>query len=464
MSQARSSNCFPESFVVKIWQRQLLDKTNLVTEEGEPIKIIYPGRINDDRGADLRDAVIATRQGLIKGDVEIHVKSSGWRAHRHYQDPRYNRVILHVVFWCDTKTVTNLQNGESILTLALHKYVKNPIYPLPTPIHLPTKLVTPCQKVIAHLTTDLIGEFMDSAGHDRFLVKAARFQAELAQTEASQALYQGIMGALGYAKNTLPFQELARRLPLQILESITLGKTPDTECLARQQALLLGTAGLLPSQRSNCYPVRDNDWIDKLERIWVSHYQPASMSENDWHLFKVRPNNFPTRRILAMSYLILRYNKRGILEELINRLKEAAVNTDYRDLEKALLVTPGSYRASHSGSGLASGLSMLTLLGNRRAADIVVNVLLPFVFAWGKLTSQPEITQKALDLYYRYPRLTVNTLERHMKHQIVLSSTLVNSARRQQGLIHIYKTLCSQGKCHRCLINHGATSQFPFYA
>ena len=87
------------------------------------MKIIYPGRINDDRGADLRDAVIATRQGLIKGDVEIHVKSSGWRAHRHYQDPRYNRVILHVVFWCDTRAVTNLQNGEKVLTLALHKYV-----------------------------------------------------------------------------------------------------------------------------------------------------------------------------------------------------------------------------------------------------------------------------------------------------------------------------------------------------
>ncbi|MFC1903726.1 DUF2851 family protein [Chloroflexota bacterium] len=90
-------NNLPESLVVKIWQNQLLDTTDLLTEEGEPIKIIYPGRINDDQGADLLDAVITTKKGLRKGDIEAHVKSSNWRVHRHHQDPTYNRVILHVV-------------------------------------------------------------------------------------------------------------------------------------------------------------------------------------------------------------------------------------------------------------------------------------------------------------------------------------------------------------------------------
>ena len=88
-----------ERQIIKIWQHQLLDGTKLTTEGGEPIKIIYPGRINDDRGADFRDAVIATSGELIKGDIEVHVKSSGWRAHRHHQDSAYNQVILHVVMW-----------------------------------------------------------------------------------------------------------------------------------------------------------------------------------------------------------------------------------------------------------------------------------------------------------------------------------------------------------------------------
>jgi len=71
---------FPESRVVKIWQDCLPGRTDLVTEEDGPIEIVYPGRLNDDRGADLRDAIIATRRGLQKGDVEIHVKSSSWWA------------------------------------------------------------------------------------------------------------------------------------------------------------------------------------------------------------------------------------------------------------------------------------------------------------------------------------------------------------------------------------------------
>ena len=79
-----------ESQVAEIWQHQLLKGRELVTEAGDPIRVIYPGRINDDRGADFCDAIIATtRRGLIRGDVELHVRSSGWRAHRHHLDPSY---------------------------------------------------------------------------------------------------------------------------------------------------------------------------------------------------------------------------------------------------------------------------------------------------------------------------------------------------------------------------------------
>ena len=84
--------------MVETWQR-LMNRAGLTTAGGEPIRIIYPGRKNDGRGADFRDAVIATSQGVIKGDIEVHVKSSDWQAHRHHQDPAYNRVILHVVMW-----------------------------------------------------------------------------------------------------------------------------------------------------------------------------------------------------------------------------------------------------------------------------------------------------------------------------------------------------------------------------
>ncbi len=444
-----------EKQIIKIWQHQLLDKTELATEGGELITIIYPGRINDDRGADFRDAVIATSRGLLNGDIEVHVKSSSWQAHRHHQNPAYNRVILHVAMWHDTKAVTNLQNGKSVPILALHKYISSPPSQSPNLARPPATLTMPCLKATEHLTAGIIAKCLDTAGEERFLAKASRFEADLAQMEASQCLYQGIMSALGYSKNKLPFLELARRLPLQALESVAQGNISEAECLTRQQALLLGTAGLLPSQRQSWHQENklDDKWIDQLERLWTAYHQAKAMSEDDWHLFKVRPNNFPPRRLAAMSYLVFRYQEKGIFEEVVSLTKEVPLNKGYHRLEQGLVVTTSCYWANHFDFGLG-GTHNPTLLGSRRAAEMVVNIILPFTFAWGKITSQPKLVSKVLYLYNSYPKLAVNGLERHMSKQLRLTSSLVNSARRQQGLIHIYTSLCTQGKCNCCPIGH----------
>ena len=437
-----------ESQIVEIWRRLLINRAELITADGEPIKIIYPGRINDDRGADFRDVVIATSRGLLKGDIEIHVKSSDWQAHRHHHDPAYNRVVLHVVMQNDAKATTKLQNGKDTPTLALDEFTNSD-----TGQQASTSLTMPCLRAKDRFTPSVIGEFLDAVGEERFFAKAAEFQRELAQTQASQTLYQGIMGALGYAKNKIPMLNLAHRLPLQILEFIAQSKIPDEECLARQQALLLGTAGLLPSQRPNRRQEPYDEWTGKLERLWSSSYQTNAMSCDAWHLFKVRPNNFPTHRIAAISYLILHYREKGILAEIINKIKEVPWEKGYRQLETELLVTAKGYWASHLDFGRGNQAKGSTLLGKARAADIIVNVVLPFALAWSRHTSQPELGNKAIGLYRRYPRLAVNAVERHMCRQLGLSSSLVNSARRQQGLLHIYNTLCTQGRCHSCRLS-----------
>lgn len=446
------ANGSPEHLMVKLWQSQLPGRTDLVTEAGAPIRIIYPGRINDDQGADLRDAVLATRQGLVKGDIEFHVKSSSWQAHGHHQHPTYNRVILHVVMWRDTELTTRLQNGQKVPILALHQYLKSPNSLRSNLTYSLTASNLPCSQVIKHLPTSTITEFLDSAGKERFFTKATGFQDDLRQTEASQTLYQGIMVALGYAKNRRPFLELARRLPLPKLESMTQSDLPAEDGLARQEAMLLGTAGLLPSQRLSCDPQNNGDdlWVEKLEKLWAVSGETEVMSEDDWQLFKVRPNNSPLRRIAAMSHLILRYQTKGVFAEVMDQMRQTTLDQGYFALERIWLVTSDGYWASHFDFGSSCRLRTSALLGRHRAAEIVVNVLLPFAFAWGKATTQTELAKKSFALYGHYPRLGTNVIERHMRQQLGLNSNLVNSARRQQGLIHIYRTLCSQGECHHC--------------
>lgn len=445
-----------ESHIVDIWQRLLGRRTDLTTEEGDLLKIIYPGRVNSEQGADFRDAVIATNHGVIKGDIEIHVKSNEWYAHQHHRNSAYNQVILHVVMWCNSETTVNLQNGESAPTVSLDKYLKGPIGQQLTVAEPPLTFTKPCLKVRGHLAANIVAQFLDGAGEERFLVKATRFEVELARTEAGQCLYQGIMGALGYSQNMLPFLELARRVPLQTLESIARHEISEEERFARQQALLLGTGGLLPSQGQHEYQEnRFNDgWLDKLERLWSSYRLTNAMPPHSWHLFRVRPNNSPIRRLAAMSYLILRHREKGILKGLIDVIKEASVRESRFILEKGLIVTTDSYWANHLDFGGASRAANPTLLGSSRAADIIINMLLPFTFAWAELGSKPLLGEKALELYRHYPKLAENTIERHMKKQLGTNNDLVCSARRQQGLIHIYHTLCTQGRCASCPLSH----------
>jgi len=259
------------------------------------------------------------------------------------------------------------------------------------------------------------------------------------------------MGALGYSKNKLPFEELACRVPLRHLEAIVRRYHRDDKILPQQQALLLGTAGLLPSQRGiRDFAVTNDHWVELLERYWSEYDRSHVMSADNWHLFKVRPNNFPVRRIAGISYLILHYRKEGILEEIIKLISKMKIDQACFALEAAMMVMASGYWRTYYDFGCYSRRIAPALIGISRAAAIVVNVILPFIYAWGKFKAQSELAAKSLAIFTTYPQMSTNAIERHMLKQFGRSCVPISSARQQQGLIHIYKTFCTQGKCSVC--------------
>jgi hypothetical protein len=450
------TSVFTESQVVKIWQELLPARNDLVTEEDGPIRVVYPGRPNDNRGADLCDAVITTCRGIQRGDIEIHVNSSSWRGHRHHQDPLYNRVILHVVYHHDAAIGTVLQNGCKVPTLVLEKYIGDGTgkYVEPGPRSVAGSM--PCRDVFAHRSRDFPVGILDAAGDRRFAAKVADFRAALSGVGAGQSLYQGVMGALGYTKNKSAMVELAQRMPLgRLLAQVSREKT-DEAYLVHCQALLTGMAGLLPSQRAG-YPRGDNEvggWVGRLERAWKAYRGTVTLSVGDWCFFKIRPGNLPGRRIAAISYLLLRYRDDGLANGMINELGKVPTDDSRGELENSLMVVAEGYWGSYLDFDVPVSKSAPALLGMNRAGVIVINVLLPFAVALGQAENLPELSRKAWEVYRRHSVLPPNTLERHMSRQLGISRYWIDSARRQQGLIHIYKTYCVQGKCSECpLVN-----------
>ena len=113
----------PESEVVRIWQQQLQNRRLLDDCEGRPVEIIYPGRLNDGQGGDFKDAVVISGNACKSGDIEIHTRSSLWEGHGHHRNPVYNRVVLHVALEQDRPGRALLQNGQTIPTIILNRYL-----------------------------------------------------------------------------------------------------------------------------------------------------------------------------------------------------------------------------------------------------------------------------------------------------------------------------------------------------
>jgi hypothetical protein len=421
-----------EKQAATIWQQMLGNE--LASTEGDPLNVIYPGRINGDSGPDFRDAVIVNKLRLTKGDVEVHVRSSDWYNHKHHTDAAYNNVILHVAMWHDCSSATLLQSGKPIPLLCLAKALGHQAYLLPRQL--------PCFQILDRRDKRTLWSILNTAGEERFRQKAIQFQAEMGQQEAGQVLFRGMMRALGYAKNTKPFEYLADMMPLNFLES--------RERLALKQALLLGTAGLLPSQRGREELIKEEQ-VQELEQIWQSAgKENRSMKRTDWNLSHIYPNNSPVRRIIAQSYLLQRYRDTRLVDGILQLVNDRPLSGGQHVLQHGLTVAGDGYWQDHFDFGVRAKTKLSALLGNNKAGEIAINAILPFAFSWGESAGDAKVTDNAMDLYRSYPRLAENCITRHMLTQLCLKESSDFTACQQQGLIHIFRNYCRDAGCSRC--------------
>lgn len=432
-----------------VWKEQWVQGDRLCTSGGKRLQVVFPGLENWEEGPDFRKAILSIENNLLKGDVELHLKASHWRAHAHHLDPNYNGVVLHVVLWDNDDRKTTLQNGSAVPILPLNSYLDASLEEIclrsasdkaPEPV---------CGEAVGRLGREQVERILDEAGEKRFYEKAGRFEADISCKEPEEVLYSGLMEALGYERNKKPFLELARRMPIRVVEGFSMGK-PQEKQVQIIQALLFGTAGLLPFQRQGIVQQRD-EWTGDLESTWQNIYPGDAMGKESWRFFRVRPENLPTRRIGAASYLVQRYLRTGLVEGLLRQFLELMSKGEVGKLTSPLVLPAKGYWTSHTDFG-CNGARGSALLGKGRAGEMVVNVLLPFFFAFGEAYRLPEVRRSALEAYIRHPRLEENHITREMRLRLHTpnDSNIVKSALRQQGLIQLFKTHCQELRCSVC--------------
>ncbi len=393
---------YSESALAALWSRAHTLADALITEGGNRMRIIYPGRPSSRAGPDFRDAVLLNEQGdTVTGDIELHTSAPGWYAHGHETDPNYNGVVLHVVFSPKGHENTRQQSKMHAPIVSLEAVADDLENAGPD-------TVSGLPDIDVLRSSPDIAAVLDAAGDARFLAKSHGFALDISQAGPDEALYLGIMDALGYASNRKPFRALAQCVPYATLARFR-NEPPATRLLAIK-ALLLGASGLLSK-------VDDAEDPAQLRRLYDR--MPGSrrpLGEKDWHLFRVRPSNHPARRIIGLALIIDGCLYGGIAETFATALSRGGAKALTARLE----------HRPHIGKG--------------RARDMLINIALPFLHAYATEQGNDELTDAARAAYAAAPKLQENEITREMRRLCNIGSDVKMTARKQQGLIHLYKT------------------------
>jgi hypothetical protein len=430
--------------VYHLWQQATNDHA-YIADTGQRISVLFTGRICTDGGCDFQDAILKIDGKTIIGNVEIHTLSSHWINHRHHQDKLYNGVALQVVMWQDTTLPAVLQNRKKIPTISLLSSLPFAVELLPRKTRSLYHYVSLCSYSPFPDVESLIS-ILKSSGRRRFFEKVKSLKRVLLVKEAGQVLFRNIARAMGYSKNSAPFEKVADKITLSRLESI------DWQDGLTRQALILGTAGLLPSQRFKGYlPHIRNVDAATLEKIWGSFDLEAAISLSEWCFFRIRPGNFPVRRLIALSYLIGQFSQSGLLQGILDLIRESRGKEEHITFENKLITQVDDYWLSHIDFGVFANRD-IALVGRDRVAEMVINVILPFAYAYGSLTSEPALRENAIRIFGSYPAAGDNQIIKYMRQQFMLKSGLVKSSLVQQGMLHIYRKYCFRRQCKKCLV------------
>ena len=175
------------------------------------------------------------------------------------------------------------------------------------------------------------------------------------------------------------------------------------------------------------------------------------MSAGVWWLGGVRPENTPTRRLVGGAALVARWARLETPDEQIAAL-EAGYQRPRELVELFRARSSAEHWTWHDDFGAPPHGPRPWQVGGPRAAEMVVNVLLPLGYAVGRSTDRPELAAAALLAYRAMPTGPWNRISRAMAAQLFGSAGArhCRGAARQQGLLSLFKQFCWERRCDAC--------------
>ena len=411
-----------EQLLQFIWQFQYYNKSNLFLSKGEKLQILNPGFHNTNQGPDFLNARVQIADTILAGSIEIHINAGEWNLHKHSSDSNYNNVILHVV-WMNDKSldieIPTLELSSRVSSIMLEQYQ----------MLMMNRSFIPCEEQIA-----TVNEFTLTAWKERLLVERLQEKAVIISEKLKkynnhweEVFWQLLAKNFGAKINSNAFESMAISVPFNILAK-------HKNQLHQLEAMLMGQGGLLDKDFTDDYAVM----LQKEYRFLQKKYD-LKPTHIPIYFLRMRPANFPTIRLSQLAVLI--HNS----SHLFSVVKEAA---HLKDVEDLFDITANDYWHYHYLFDDESAFKKKTL-GKQMVQNIIINTVLPFLYAYGWYHNAEHYKEKALlwatQLLAEQNAITKGFIKLGIENK---------SAYDSQALIQLKNKYCNHKRCLECAVGN----------
>ncbi|PHN03056.1 DUF2851 family protein [Flavilitoribacter nigricans] len=409
------------------WRLKRFDLSELHTTDGEPIEILHFGEANRHAGPDFLNARIRIGKTLWAGNVEMHLKASDWELHHHGADRNYDNVILHVVL--EEDQLISRSSGEKIPCLELKKRIPNRVSRIYKSL-LNNEYWIPCQHQFFHVNPAVKQFWLDRLLVERLEAKTDQMVDLLEQNQYDWelAFYQLLARNFGMRVNAEPFEQLARSLPLHLLQQYK-------DRLFRLEALLFGQAGMLEEELNDAYPRK----LQQEYRFLRHKHQLQPIAGHQWKFLRMRPANFPTIRIAQLAML---------LHQSAHLFSKMLAARDVKEIEHMFALKISNYWRDHYTFDKASRSRQKTL-GKTAIHLLIINTIAPLLFLYGNWKKEEKFKDRALHLLEALP-----PEKNHIIEQWKTLGMSVDSAYASQALLQLKHRYCEKKNCLNCAIGN----------
>lgn len=411
-----------EHLLQYLWMHRIFPLQILQTTDGMPLEVIDSGLHNRNAGPDFFNAKVKIGQTLWVGNIEVHTASSDWYRHGHDKDRNYDSVILHVIGNDDCEILR--PDGQVIpqFRLDCSTNIKQDYNQLCQLTDYPR-----CHNILSSLSPLRIHSWLETLQIERLEQKTIDIEKRVSQCNGSweDAFFVTLSRNLGFGLNGDTFERWAYRLPLRAVDK-------HRDNLMQVEALFFGTAGLLKEEIDDTYYKN----LQK-EYLYLSHKFGLAdpMEEHLWKRLRIRPNNFCHVRIAQLAAL---YNKERSLLSCFIEVDEPS------DVCKLFDVSTSEYWDTHFSFTHLSPQNKKTW-GAGAMQLIIINTLIPFLYAYGKHKSNDSLCEKAFEFLTKM-KAENNVIIRQWE----TIGIKIESAADSQALIQLKKEYCDKRKCLHC--------------